>query len=73
RGFVRPRIVRRFKRDDKGSTAIEFAFVIGPFLFLIFATIEVAMVFFASQLLETATADAARLILTGQAQAANFD
>lgn len=73
RGFVRPRIVRRFKRDDKGATAIEFAFVVGPFLFLIFATIEVAMVFFASQLLETATADAARLILTGQAQAANFD
>lgn len=73
RGFVRPRIVRRFRGDDKGATAIEFAFVAGPFLFLIFATIEVAMVFFASQLLETATADAARLILTGQAQAANFD
>ncbi|MBN8938199.1 MAG: pilus assembly protein [Rhizobiales bacterium] len=72
-GFARPRIVRRFRRDDKGATAIEFAFVVGPFLFLIFATIEVAMVFFASQLLETATADTARLILTGQAQTANFD
>jgi Flp pilus assembly protein TadG len=33
-----------------------------------FAIIETALVFFAHQVLETATADSARLILTGQAQ-----
>jgi Flp pilus assembly protein TadG len=38
-----------------------------------FAIIETAIVFFAGQVLETATADASRLILTGQAQTQNFD
>jgi Flp pilus assembly protein TadG len=33
---------------------------------------ETALVFFASQTLETATADSARLIMTGQAQQASF-
>ena len=33
---------------------------------------ETALVFFASQTMETAVADSARLIMTGQAQAASF-
>lgn len=73
RGFVRPRIVRRFGRQQDGAAAVEFALVAGPFLFLLFAIIEVSMVFFAGQVLETATASASRLIMTGQAQTANFD
>lgn len=73
RGFVRPRIVSRFHRDRNGAAALEFAFVAGPFLFLLFAIIEVAMVFFAGQVLETATSSASRLIMTGQAQSQNFD
>jgi Flp pilus assembly protein TadG len=73
RGFVRPKIVSRFGRDKDGAAALEFAFVAGPFLFLLFAIIEVAMVFFAGQVLETATANASRLIMTGQAQTQNFD
>jgi Flp pilus assembly protein TadG len=72
-GFVRPRIVRRLQRDEKGVAAVEFALVAGPFLFMLFAIIEVAMVFFAGQVLETATSNAARLIMTGQAQSNNFD
>jgi Flp pilus assembly protein TadG len=39
-----------------------------PFLALIFATMQTALVFFAGQTLETAAADSARLIMTGQAQ-----
>lgn len=69
--FVRmpvPRIFRRFVRRDDGATAVEFAFIAMPFLALMFAIIETAMVFFAGQALETAAADSARLILTGQAQ-----
>ena len=38
------------------------------FFALLFAIIELAMVFFASQVLETVTQDTARLIMTGQAQ-----
>lgn len=53
-------------------TAIEFAIVALPFFTLMFAIIETAIVFFASQALETATADAARLVMTGQAQKQNM-
>ncbi|WP_170181879.1 TadE/TadG family type IV pilus assembly protein [Phreatobacter stygius] len=74
RGGLTPvRIVRRFKRDADGVTAVEFGLVALPFFTLLFGIIEVALAFFASQILETATADAARLVLTGQAQAANFN
>jgi Flp pilus assembly protein TadG len=71
--LVRSRIVRRFRRDKDGVAAVEFALVAGPFLFLLFAIIEMAMVFFAGQVLETATSSASRLIMTGQAQSQNFD
>jgi Flp pilus assembly protein TadG len=59
---------RRFRRNEDGSTVVEFALVILPFLACMFAIIEVGLVFLASQVLETSVADASRLILTGQAQ-----
>jgi Flp pilus assembly protein TadG len=65
-------LLRRFRREEAGATAIEFAIVALPFFTLMFAIIETAIVFFAGQALETATADAARLIMTGQAQQQNF-
>jgi len=61
-------IGRRFLRQQDGAAAVEFAMIATPFLALTFAIIESAMVFFAGQSLEAATASAARLILTGQAQ-----
>ena len=61
-------IARRFLRRQDGGAAIEFALVLLPFLAMLFAIIETALVFFAQQALETITANAARLILTGQAQ-----
>ena len=66
-------IVRRFIRQQDGSAAIEFGFVAAPFLALVFAIMETALVFFAGQSLETAASDSARLIMTGQAQEQNFD
>jgi Flp pilus assembly protein TadG len=65
--------LRLFARDRRGATAVEFGLVAFPFLAVMFAIIEVCMVFFAGQILEKATQDASRKILTGQAQAANFD
>src|SRR6267142_1539977 len=44
----------------------------GPLRALMFAIMETAIVFFASQTLETAVADSARLIMTGQAQSQGF-
>ena len=70
---MRPRIVGRFRKSSDGSAPVEFAIVAIPFFILLFALIEIALAFFASQYLETATAEAARQIMTGRAQAANFN
>jgi Flp pilus assembly protein TadG len=66
------RTLRRFTRQEEGATAVEFAMVAAPFLALVFAIIETAIVFFASQALETAVSDSSRLIMTGQAQNQGF-
>jgi Flp pilus assembly protein TadG len=63
---------RRFRRNRRGSVAVEFALVAPVFFALLFAIIETAMVFFASQVLETVTQDSARMIMTGQAQSAAY-
>jgi Flp pilus assembly protein TadG len=64
---------RQFIRQQDGATTVEFAMVAAPFLAMIFAIIETAVVFFAGQTLETAGADSARLIMTGQAQTQGYD
>jgi Flp pilus assembly protein TadG len=66
-------ILRRFRRNRRGSAAVEFALVAPIFFAVLFAIIELALVFFASQILETVTQDTARLILTGQAQKAELN
>ena len=58
----------RFRRHRRGSAAVEFALVAPIFIALLFAIIEVALMFFASQVLETVTQASARYLLTGQAQ-----
>src|SRR5580698_11501526 len=65
-------ILRRFRRNRGGSAAVEFALVAPVFFALLFAIIETAIMFFASQVLETITQDSARMILTGQAQIASY-
>jgi len=60
--------LRSLRKNQQGFTAVEFAMVIGPFLALLFAIMEVALVYFATFSLENATEQAARLIRTGQAQ-----
>jgi Flp pilus assembly pilin Flp len=67
-GRRKPKIFRRFTRDEKGATAVEFAMVALPFLGAMFVILETALVFLAGQVLETAVADGARLVMTGQAQ-----
>jgi Flp pilus assembly protein TadG len=60
--------LRRFRGNRRGSAAVEFALVAPIFFALLFAIIETAIMFFASQVLETVTQNAARVVLTGQAQ-----
>jgi Flp pilus assembly protein TadG len=60
--------LRRFGRNRRASAAVEFALVAPLFFALLFAIIETALMFFASQVLETITQNGARMISTGQAQ-----
>lgn len=60
----------RLRRDRKGATAVEFAIVALPFLALMAAIMETALVFFASTMLDHALAQSAREIRTGQLQVA---
>jgi Flp pilus assembly protein TadG len=64
--------LRRFRRNRRGSAAVEFALVAPVFFALLFAIIETSIVFFAGQVLETVTQDSARMIMTGQAQNAGY-
>ena len=66
------KLLRRFRRNRRGSAAVEFALVAPVFFALLFAIIETAMVFFAGQVLETITQNSARMIMTGQAQTAAY-
>jgi Flp pilus assembly protein TadG len=60
----------RFARAERGATAVEFALVGMPFLMLIFAIIELGLVFLVSITLETAVTDVGRTIRTGEVQVA---
>ena len=65
-------LLRRFGRSRRASAAVQFAFIAPLFFGLLFAIIETALMFFAGQVLETMTQDAARSVLTGQAQKASY-
>ena len=60
----------RRRGADEGATAVEFAMVAAPLFFMIFATLELALVFITSTTLENALSRGARTIRTGQQQAA---
>jgi Flp pilus assembly protein TadG len=56
---------RRWSRDRRGATAVEFAMVAAPFTFMIFAIIQLALYFMVQVTLDNATAIAARQLRTG--------
>ena len=56
----------RFNRD--GSTAVEFALIGIPFIFMIIGIIEMALMFTSQSLLEASTAEAARQVRIGAVQ-----
>ncbi len=66
------RLRKRFRKDDGGATAVEFAFVGAPFLFLLLATFETGITFFSEYAIQSATTTTSRLIRTGQAQNGGF-
>jgi len=60
--------LRTFVRADSGAAAVELALVAMPFFALLFAIVELALIFLVSSSLENATEQAARTIRTGQFQ-----
>jgi len=62
------RFLAKGRRDDRGSAAMEFAFVAPVFFMIMLGIIEGGVMFFGQAALMNATQDAARLIRTGQAQ-----
>jgi Flp pilus assembly protein TadG len=59
-------------RCESGATAVEFALVAAPFIAMLVALIQTALVFFAGRVLDETTEEASRYIMTGQAQTAGM-
>lgn len=62
------RTFRELRRQKKGAAAVEFALIAGPFLFVIFAIIELTIVFLMDTAVNNAAFESARLVRTGQLQ-----
>lgn len=57
----------RGRQRRSGAAAVEFALVAFPFFFLIFAVLQLALLFIVDSMLENATLQTARLVRTGEA------
>lgn len=62
----------RLARDTRGSTLVEFAFIVGPLFALLIAVVQTSLVFFTQQSLETVAEASVRQLLTGAAQNSNL-
>src|SRR5215469_16222461 len=78
---IRQRLTRSIKRvrsadgfagSESGATAVEFALVAAPFMAVLMALFQTALVFFASRVLDETTEQASRYIMTGQAQSSGM-
>jgi Flp pilus assembly protein TadG len=63
-------MLAQFLRRQNGAAAIEFALVAAPTIALVLAILQIGLVYFAQEALETAVEQTARLVLTGQAPSA---
>jgi Flp pilus assembly protein TadG len=61
-------LFRLFKKSQDGVTAIEFALVGGPFLYLLCVIFEAGLMLFSEYVIENGVSQAARMIRTGEAQ-----
>ncbi len=62
-------VISGWSGNRRGSTAIEFALVIIPFVMIVTAIIEISVMFAAYSIMLAATQDAVRAVRTGQLQA----
>ena len=62
------RFIKRYKKSEDGATAVEFALVAAPFFYLLLAIFETGIMLFSEYVIDNGTAQASRLIRTGQAK-----
>jgi Flp pilus assembly protein TadG len=62
---------RRFAKDERGSTAIEFMLLVFPFVLMLFAIIETGLSFATQQVMSNAADDLARSLRVGNLQQAD--
>jgi Flp pilus assembly protein TadG len=62
------KLLRRWRKDESGVTAIEFGMVATPFVMLLFGILSVCLYFFTNFTLENAVWRTARALRTGQVQ-----
>lgn len=67
-GRVRRRLLGRLLTCRRGATAIELAFILPVFMYLLTGIVEMAMLFYTTTVVDGAVTDAGRQIRTGQAQ-----
>ncbi len=61
-------LLRRYRRDQTGASAVEFALVAAPFMVLLVGLLEVCLIFISTTTLEHGAAEAARRVRTGELQ-----
>src|SRR6476661_8964209 len=61
-------LLRRWRREESGATAIEFGIIALPFVLLLFGLVSVCLYYFADFSMENATWQATRAVRTGQLQ-----
>jgi Flp pilus assembly protein TadG len=62
--------LRRLPGDDRAATAVEFAMLALPLIFLILASLQLSIIFFAGQVLQSAATASGRQLMTGTVQTA---
>ena len=72
-GVVLAKFLKKFIKNEKGTTAIEFSLLAIPYLMLTLGIIEIAIMYASASLLEGATNSASRMIRTGELQQSGAD
>ncbi len=68
REILRRLAPRRFRRDERGATAVEFGLISIPFFMLLMTTVEMALMLWTSQQMEEAVFQTSRTMLTGESR-----
>lgn len=61
-------LLRRLRTDRRGAAAVEFALLAVPFFLVVFALLQVALLFAAELVIDRAAADAGRMVRVGEIQ-----